>query len=151
MPSFSHEEGSKLVLAQLKRSDNERESAMTLSEKLGGLLLAIFHFTGYAARSSASVKDIPSDMQESQLASGPWGARESLAKGHYARMLRNVWDLALSEPSEGGRRLLNIFAFLNPDTIPENMFSGEKDLLGLGKSNETRVSAYKVDIRQHAR
>ncbi|CAO2647163.1 Nn.00g080850.m01.CDS01 [Neocucurbitaria sp. VM-36] len=152
VPPFTNHEGSDLVLKQLKRSDNERDSAIALSEELGGLPLAISHFTGYAARSSASVREILSTMQKSQLVSGPWESRESLAVGHYEKTLRNVWDLALSEISEGGRQLLNILAFLNPDAVPEVMFLGDIDVLGLGDDIEARISALRAivyGLREH--
>ncbi|KAF2175362.1 hypothetical protein K469DRAFT_611004 [Zopfia rhizophila CBS 207.26] len=152
VPPLSLDEGSDLVLKQLKRSDNERESAKSLSEELGGLPLAISHFTGYAARSSASVREILSTMQNSQLVSGPWETRESLAVGHYEKTLRNVWDLALSDISEGGHQLLNILAFLNPDAVPEVIFLGENDFLGLGGDSEARVSALRAvvyGLREH--
>ena len=120
------EEGSAVIRKYLRRGGSEQEDAERLSGELGGHPLAIAHFAGYVARSQCSLQLILRSLRDRKYSSRIWAAGSVASLSGYARTLGTVWDLALTRLSKDARKLLNIISFLNPDSIPEEMFLGHE-------------------------
>ena len=118
-------EGSALIHKYLQRGVSEKEDAERLSRELGGHPLAIAHF-GYLATSRCSLHLILESLRGRKYSSRIWADGSVASLSGYARTLKTVWDLALTRLSEDARKLLNMISFLNPDSIPEEMFLGHE-------------------------
>jgi hypothetical protein len=119
------EEGSALIQAYLSRGGSERDAALKLSASLGGLPLAIVHFTGYIAKSQAPIAQIAASFELRMRSSQIWKAQDLSADARaYALTLATVWDLAIRRLSLDARKLLEFIAFLDPDQINTNLFIG---------------------------
>jgi tetratricopeptide (TPR) repeat protein len=121
--AMSRDEAGRLLFSYLERDPRnleEEESARELADYVGGLPLAIATIGGYLRQSETSVADFSKSVQyssslwtESSRVSGP---------ASYERNLESVFNKAFKELSPPARSMLNILAFLNPDSIPEALF-----------------------------
>ena len=116
------EEGSALIRKYLKRGQSEKSDAEQLSIELGGHPLAISHFAGYVTRSQCPLKHILQALQNRKHTLQIWSSERLADLNSNSRTLDTVWDLALTRLSEDAHWLLNMIAFLSPDSIPEIMF-----------------------------
>lgn len=106
---------------------NEMELACDLAEHVGALPLAMATIGGYIGQSQITVEEYFIDVKKSAEL---WEAAPRV-KGvaHYEKSLATVFEKAFSAlKDKGGNEkpagdLLNILAFLNPDSIPEEMFT----------------------------
>ncbi|MCJ1398272.1 hypothetical protein MMC11_001469 [Xylographa trunciseda] len=125
--SFDDEWGARLLFKYLERdpADEIEESlAREISQIVGGLPLAIATIGGYINESESSVKEFLHIMKRSSHA---WTDSQHTKTKHYERTLGTVFDIALKELPEGPRILINILAFLNPDSIPEDILLAPQD------------------------
>lgn len=122
-------EGSALILNYLNRGGSEQESAELLSASLGGLPLAIVHFTGYIARSKCPVEQISQSLGRRLRTSTIWKQADgiSVSTRAYQHTLDTVWDLAFHRLTPDAMKLLEYIAFLDPDDIPVDLFVGDPD------------------------
>jgi hypothetical protein len=120
------EEGSKLIQNYLNRGDSEKDAAQRLASSLGGLPLAIVHFTGYLAKSQAPIDHITKSLDKRLRSSQVWKADvPSSAARAYQFTLSTVWHLAIERLSPDARTLLEFIAFLDPDQISVDLFVGD--------------------------
>ncbi|KAM0267364.1 hypothetical protein ACHAPA_005906 [Fusarium lateritium] len=119
-------EGSKLIQNYLRRGDSEQQSAEQLSTVLGGMPLAIVHFTGYISKSQCPIEHITANLDHRLKSSKIFKMKQNISAGarKYEHTLSTVWDLAFRRLSEDARLLLEYIAFLDPDDIPVDMFIG---------------------------
>ena len=121
---MSQEEGSELIRKHLRRGGSEQESAMRLSDELGGLPLAIAHFAGYVAKSQCSLEQILESFQRRLNDSQIWSQTELTSYSGYNHTLETVWDLAFRRLTPDATDLIDILAFLESDHVAEDMFIG---------------------------
>jgi hypothetical protein len=120
------EEGSALIQTYLNRGGSEKEAAVKLAASLGGLPLAIAHFTGYIAKSQAPIAQIAASFELRMRSSQIWRAQDLSADIRaYNLTLATVWDLAIGRLSPDSRKLLEFIAFLDPDQIHTSLFIGD--------------------------
>ncbi|KAI0855636.1 pfs domain-containing protein [Xylaria cubensis] len=125
---FSAKEGSKLIQRYLRRGDSEKEPAEQLSNALGGLPLAIAHFTGYISKTQCPIEHISINLNKRLKSSSIWKTDQHISSGAraYQHTLNTVWELAFHRLSADARLLLDYIAFLDPDYIPVDIFIGNK-------------------------
>lgn len=121
------EEGALLVQSYLGRGGSEKEAAEQLAKSLGGMPLAIVHFTGYIVRSKCPVEQISQSLSNRLRAStvGNIGSSIPVETRAYQFTLDTVWDLSFHRLTEDAMTLLEYIAFLDPDHIPVDLFVGE--------------------------
>lgn len=129
---MSPQEGSALIQLHLRRGGSEQEAAEQLSIDLGGMPLAISHFSGYVAKSQCTISDINKCLQERFKSSRIWTVDCTSAVTGYEHTLATVWDLAWSRVDNDARQLLCMLAFLDADSVPEDMFLGKQGEEGNG-------------------
>jgi predicted ATPase len=122
---MSPEEGCSLIQRYLRRGGSEQEASESLSASLGGLPLAISHFAGYVARSQCPIDQISQSLRDRFHSSQIWTSETVASTSVYQHTLATVWDLAWLRLSNDSKKLLYQVAFLNPDSIPEDLFIGE--------------------------
>lgn len=121
------EEGSSLIQRFLRRGGSEQEAAENLSTSLGGLPLAIAHFAGYVAKSQCTIEQMSHSLDDRFKSSQIWNAGKVASLSAYEHTLATIWDLAFHRLSSDSQMLLNLIAFLDPDTIPEDIFIGPQN------------------------
>ena len=126
-------EGSALIRKFLLLDEPENEAAERLSRELGGHPLAIAHFSGYLGRSDDALQVLLKSLQHRKLSRHIWADGDVPSSSGSAPTLETVWDLAFTRLSEDARKLLNMISFLNPDSIPEEMFLCHELSPGQGK------------------
>ncbi|TGJ79873.1 hypothetical protein E0Z10_g8889 [Xylaria hypoxylon] len=131
LDSMLPEEGGVLIQNYLNRGGSEKESAEYLAESLGSMPLAIVHFAGYIARSNCPVEQISQSLSQRLRASTIWkiGSNISLETRAYQYTLNTVWDLSFHRLTDDAMTLLEYIAFLDPDHIPVDLFTGESNAL----------------------
>lgn len=109
----------KFVYSDTEPPESELEPARYLSELFGGLPLAMAHIGGFVSQKQGSLSKYR-DQADRNFASS-WRGKPSTVQ-EYERRLENVFDIALTELSNSrpkARQLIDVMAFLNPDSIPE--------------------------------
>ncbi|KAF4991480.1 hypothetical protein FGRMN_7791 [Fusarium graminum] len=133
--SLSVEEGKNLVLRQMHLDASDPTcvaKAEELSEELGGSPLAISHYTGYCVASHISLDEVLRTFQSRRATAEIWSNNSNISRMQYERTLSTVWDTALDSLGKNAmasRDLLDVLAFLNPDSIPEDLLRGALDEL----------------------
>lgn len=120
------EEGGALIRAYLQRGGSEAESAERISKELGGLPLAIAHFSGFVKRSQCSLEHVLESLRERKQSRQIWEQSDLTNTNGYSHTLETVWHLAFRRLSPDARDLIYIMAFLEADHIPEEMFIGKE-------------------------
>lgn len=127
LQSFDEELGAKLLFKYLEQDpvdDAERALARETSMIVGGLPLAIATIGGYINESESSVAEF---LQILKRSSNAWEDTQDTKTKHYEKTLGTVFDIALKELPNGARNLIDILAFLNPDSIPEGILIAPHD------------------------
>lgn len=127
LQSFHEELGAKLLFKYLERDpadETEKGLARETSAIVGGLPLAIATIGGYINESESSVEEFLDIMKRS---SNAWDDTQHTKMKHYEKTLGTVFDIALKELPTGTRSLIDILAFLNPDSIPEGILIAPHD------------------------
>ncbi|KAK2593959.1 hypothetical protein QQS21_008318 [Conoideocrella luteorostrata] len=126
LEAMTPEEGSALVQSFLNRGGSEKPAAQKLSASLGGLPLAIAHFSGYVARSQCPIDQICISLNNRIKSSQVWKTSNILPQSEYAMTLNTF------------------LAFLDPDQVPVEMFVGPKsaaDIAGWQYWDDERFNA----------
>jgi hypothetical protein len=126
VPPMSPEEGSELIRAHLRRGGSEAQQAESISKELGGLPLAITHFSGFVKRSQCPLEDILESLKQRKKLSEIWSQTDLTSTTGYSHTLETVWNLAFRRLTNDASVLIHIMSFLEPDHIPEEMFVGRK-------------------------
>lgn len=127
LESFNEQVGAALLFRHLERlpvDEAEENLARETSRIVGGLPLAIATIGGYINESESSVAEFLEIMKRS---SNAWEDSLHTKVLQYERTLGTVFDLALKELNPQTRNLIDILAFLNPDSIPESILIGPHD------------------------
>lgn len=126
--------GSKMLLKYLGRdvkADPERHLAEEISAFVGGLPIAIAHVAGYVGFSGYPLEELIETFRQWRKRTGlatdeaddlPVAFRE--ASFSYDGVLAMVWEVTLRELTEDARDVLNIFAYLNCEAVPQKMLWG---------------------------
>ncbi|KAJ8131313.1 hypothetical protein O1611_g2311 [Lasiodiplodia mahajangana] len=123
LPPMTLDEGSQLIQNILQRGVSEKEEASQLCEHLGGLPLAIAHFSGAILRSQCTISQMSRSFLQRALSSKIWAMdNDTSASRQYNHTLNTVWDFAIERLSGDSRQLLEIIAFIDPDQIPVDLF-----------------------------
>ena len=125
MKSLDTETGANLLLEFVyphgRVPKEEGHSARYLSELFGGLPLALAHIGGYVSQQHLSLRKYR-NLADRRYASA-WKGYPSTVH-EYEKRLESVFDIALTELAQASpkaRNLVDIMAFLNPDSISEAM------------------------------
>jgi hypothetical protein len=101
------------------KDEAEHEAAYQICNMIGGLPLAIATSAGYITVSKQTLPEFVGHLKRSNKL---WAAKDRVASVQdYDKTLGTVFDIALEELSGNARVLLDLLAFLNPDSIPEEM------------------------------
>lgn len=148
LQSFNQEVGAGLLFKYLERQpvdEAEDNLARETSEIVGGLPLAIATIGGYINESESSVEEFLSVMKRS---SNAWQDTQNTKMKHYEKTLGTVFEIALKELPPASRKLINILAFLNPDSIPEEiLLSPHEDKEVKFLSNKPEWGAFSLHCR----
>lgn len=126
-------EGSALIRGYLLRGERQKEEAERLSRELGGHPHAIAHYAGYLGASHAPLQFLLDSLQHRKLSRHVWANGRVPSSSGSRPTLETMWNLAFTRLSENARKLLKFMSFLNPDSIPEEMFWDHKTSSGHGK------------------
>ena len=122
VPSFTNDEGSICLFKYLQRNplnSDEADSAKELSRLVGGSPLALATVGGYVGPpSNYSLTHFLKDFNKKSLF---WDCEDVSTVRAYERSLATVFDIALDELDDDARKLLDVLAFLNPDSVPEDI------------------------------
>lgn len=128
---LNQQSGSQMLLKYLGRdvdNDSERHLAKEISVFVGGLPVAIAHVAGYVSYSGYSLEELIETFREWRKRSGmatdeaddlPAAFRE--ASFSYDEALTMVWEVTLRELTQDARDVLNLLAYLNSTSVPEDM------------------------------
>lgn len=128
---LSQKAGADMLLRYLgrdMRTDPESHLAKEISAFVGGLPVAIGHVAGYVSFSQYTLEELIETFREWRKRSGvatdeaddlPISFRE--ASFSYDGALAMVWEVTLRELSEDAWGLMNILAYLNAASVPQDM------------------------------
>ncbi|KAL8897522.1 MAG: hypothetical protein Q9207_007174 [Kuettlingeria erythrocarpa] len=122
----------------------EADLARETSAIVGGLPLAIATIGGYIKESESFIVEFLQIMKRS---SNAWEDTQHIKMQHYEKTSGIVFDIALKELSKypKDRKLVDILAFLNPDSIPEGI------LIAPHNSEEVDFLSSKADVLEMIR
>ena len=125
--SFSPSEGSSVLFNYLgldagSTTEKENNMSTSISEELGGLPMAIAHLAGYIDRKQCSLQTFLLLFHQKLGGSQIWNDDAPATTAHHSRKLAALWDLAIDSLDPKSRELLDTLAFLNPDSIPEELW-----------------------------
>lgn len=132
--SFDDESSVELLFRLLERNptdDRERSVVGEMTHMFGGLPIAIATIAGAIKEAQSSPHDFLQTMKHS---SAFWGDDQNPCTMSYEKSLDKVFEIALhelQERNENARKLINILAFLNPDSIPESLLLAAPNQPGL--------------------
>lgn len=129
-----NQDGAKMLLGYLYDGNHDEKLAVQISDSVGGLPLAIAQIGGYINFRRCTLQDFIEIFEE-------FWAKDSTHPLDYEKSLQTVFDIALHSLKSDARDLIDIFAYFNPDSIPEDMvFSPHRDknLDFLNSSNKYR-------------
>ena len=139
LQSLNEERGAKLLFSYLERDPTDEtgsDLAHEISAIVGGLPLAITTIGGYINDSGSSLKEFLGIMKQS---SNAWEETHDKKLKNYERTLSTVFEIALKELPSNARNLIIILAFLNPDSIPEEI------LLAVDDSEEVKFLSNRAE------
>ena len=105
-----------------KVTEADQKVLEEVSDMLGGLPLAIVHIGGYISESKHKISYFR-DFSKTRWQKYAWGGTSVVEQYH--KRLEIVWDLALEELPANAQQLVEIMAYLNPDTIPEQWLADD--------------------------
>lgn len=99
--------------------ENERELACRLADHVGCLPLAMATIGGYVKQSTMSLEEFFENIKHKATL---WDKASKVQETQvYQRSLDSVFDKAFEDLPPAARELLNVLAFLDPDSIPEDV------------------------------
>lgn len=127
---FSNVEGSELLLNILEKSgeissprpNSLKENASMLSDELGGLPLAIAQTAGYILTVQCSLDEFRSVYEEQRRKGQSLPLPLGSVDMSYSHTLSTVWDITFERMDGEASFILNMLAFLDPDSTPECIF-----------------------------
>ena len=132
LPPLSNKDAAELLLKLTWREDvpEEQQLSLSVAEKLGELPLALTQMAGVMNRQSISFADFLSRYEEEETRGSLFSLsfQPSHKRSNYGHTLASVWALENLRDSSG---LLDVMAFLDPDSIPEKFLKGAVGQLSL--------------------
>jgi hypothetical protein len=136
---LSSDAGARLLLDIIKdgphKDEEKNEIAREISRWVGGLPLALVTIGGYAKVSGCELDMLFGSLKRS---SRVWADHGTGDVHNYSKTLATVFDVALEDlgKNENSRHLIDLMAFLNPDEIPEELFTQPQRLPSLKFLND---------------
>jgi NB-ARC domain len=130
IPVFSKNEGSEFIIQMLARDVTleERESSLELSEKLGGLPLALDMMAKQVrARRKTVTQFLPYYERNRKLLYK--NTRRGIASPYYSKDLETVWKTAFENLGASGAGLMSLLCFFAPDGIPVSVLEASTEPL----------------------
>ncbi|KAN0095890.1 tetratricopeptide repeat domain containing protein [Hyaloscypha variabilis] len=127
---FSNEEGATL-LKQLTDEQDTEHIAEDIAQVLGGLPLAISQMAGIIRRQELKLSEFLESYNDATERATLFGSKFPVGHSVYPHTISSVWVLDSLTPTT--RNLLQVIAFLDPDSIQEYVltnFSGDLMLAG---------------------
>lgn len=101
--------------------ETERKMACDIANHVGGLPLAIATIGGYVNQSKISLEECFENIKHKATL---WERASKVQDIQpYERSLIDVFDRAFKDLKDPARELLNVLAFLDPDSVPEEIFA----------------------------
>ena len=122
---LSRSEGSSMLIwfLRLENTVFEQEIAMKVSDELGGLPLALSQMSGYMKTHRYSMARFLKLYQSEGAAEELSGSTTSLSHYQYKKTLETVWQMSLTSLKDNAKSLVGVCAFLDPDELPESIFT----------------------------
>lgn len=131
------------------KDEEERELACQLAEHVGCLPLAMATIGGYVKQSQISLAEFFENIKrKATLWERAPRVKETQA---YEKSLITVFSKAFEDLTPPARELLNILAFLDPDSVPEEMFANAieaKHLKTIHSKNDLLECYFELRSRQ---
>jgi hypothetical protein len=122
------EESSSMLLGQLAYDEKwatataeEEEAARALCAELGGLPLAIAQIAGFVLNGGGDLVEVL-DLFETRDTGVFFEGQQEPVDSYYEHTLSTVWDVTLIKLDEPTLTFLDIVAFMDPDSITEELF-----------------------------
>jgi hypothetical protein len=132
---LSTEESVALFMSQLaldqsmaERTAEDKDTVYEICEELGGLPLAVTQVAGFIINASCSLGEVVNMFKSISDANYLFEGQGEPIDAYYELTLSNVWNVTFSRLSQPTRDLLDIIAFLDPDSIPERLFKAAPGL-----------------------
>jgi len=130
VPTFTTKEGGDFILKRLGQrvtSDADLKYSQMLSDRLGGLALAL-EITGKQIKHRKTTVEqfIPFYNRHRQLMNKE--PRKASKNPYYDKDLDSVWETAFNSLSPEASRFLMLLCFLAPTDVPEGIFTEGKDI-----------------------
>lgn len=142
LPSLSLDDSVQLLLdlaaVNHPPSEEERAAAAAIADDFGGLPLAIVHIGGYVSQSRRSLCEFRDVI--TQRYPWIWEAARPASLHQYHNRLEAVWDIALGDLPPTALELIYIMAFLNPDSVPEELLRLAPALAGTQNAEYALIS-----------
>ena len=130
LEAMGPEDGSKVIQAFLRSSEHKHESkasewsdfdlAKQVSHAVGGYPLALAHLAAYIRESQISLSECFEALNQRSESRRIW--HRDVYVDQYEKTLQTVNDAALSRLEKDERKYLDVLAFLNSNSIPEELF-----------------------------
>jgi hypothetical protein len=125
------------------KSHQDYQTAVMASERVERLPLAVIMIAGYVRVSKASLEEFLEIWEEKEKFRSKRKSRSKLiTEGTLDASIDLLWDIGISELSVPARTLLEIFAFLASDDIPQDLLVGDHTEEYLEFLNSTETSLY---------
>ncbi|KAI1130884.1 hypothetical protein F5Y10DRAFT_234969 [Nemania abortiva] len=128
---FTTEEGSDLLLKVIGQpsppTSRDKECAMQLTQRLGGLALALDLMGKQIRARKKTIEAFLATYDEHRrlLNKQP---RRGIRNPYYSKDLDTVWETSFLSLSQNAGNLLSLICFVSPDDIPDFLFTKGKDL-----------------------
>lgn len=112
----------------LEESSKVDKSAYDISKELGGLPLAVIQVVGFIINASLSLPEVADMLKNTTDSKALLQNHNGPVDPYYQLNMSNVWDVTFSNLGQTTTDFLAIVAFLDPDSIPEQLFEGHIDI-----------------------
>lgn len=126
VPTFTREEGGELLLqiaGQVNPSAEDRSCALELSERLGGLALALDLIGRQIKIRKKTMTPFLPFYLEHRLLLNKQPSR-GIRNKYYSLDLETVWKTSFLNLSDDAASLIRLMCFVAPDDIPDFLFTG---------------------------
>ncbi|KAI5778352.1 hypothetical protein EDC01DRAFT_371162 [Geopyxis carbonaria] len=125
-------------LLSKKKLTFEKEAAIELVSEVGGHPLAIRQMVAYLLTANLTLSNLLNLYRESAMGEHIW---DTHIGNTYRFTVATVWKVQFDRLDENARYLLGVIALMNPEAIPEKLFSG---------ASSHRFAIFKSPSKYHA-
>ncbi|KAF9634829.1 hypothetical protein BFW01_g5724 [Lasiodiplodia theobromae] len=151
---FSDEESAKLLLCILGKPavGTDFDIATKIGQELAGLPLAISQMAGFIQQTRCPLEEFLLLYRSSDNYQKIQSQSTLVDRLHYHLTLQNVWEMSFSRLDDSSKAVLDVFALLDPDGIPEKLLRdsiGMPDLKFLDSNLESvlHCSCHPISLR----